>query len=115
LSAGVSLLHQDLDILPGSIDSAGGNDPAYQASLRSSMDLTRNLEWNVGLRVVDKLSGVAVPGYTEANTQLAWRVTDMLTLALVGSNLLHDHHLEGLNGAPLEIPRSVYFGARTQF
>jgi iron complex outermembrane receptor protein len=52
LSAGVSTLHKDLRLLPGTRDPFGvalcRNDPAYQAQLRSSMTLLDRVELESG-------------------------------------------------------------------
>ena len=121
LSAGVSTLHKDLRLVAGSRDIFGvlfaGNDPAYQASLRSQMDVADNVALDVELRAVDGLKSPRIPGYAEADTRLGWRVTESVELSLTGSNLLHNRHAEFQNAAvPLqEIPRSITASARWRF
>jgi iron complex outermembrane receptor protein len=121
LSAGLSTLHKDLRLETGSRDIFGvqfaGNDPSYQASLRSSMDVLKNVELDVDLRAVDDLTSPHVAGYVEADVRLGWRVTDALELAVVGSNLLHARHTEFVNPSlpTEEIPRSVTASARWRF
>jgi len=121
LSAGVSTLHKDLRFLPGTRDPFGvafaGNDPAYQAQLRSSMTLLDRVELDVWLRAVDDLPSPRVPGYIEGDMRVGWRVTPALELAIVGTNLLHARHTEFVNPSipAQEIPRSVSATARWLF
>lgn len=121
LSAGVSTLHKDLELKPGSRDLAGlalaGNDPDWQAQLRSSLDVTDRVSFDVSLRSVASLPRPAVPGYTEANARLAWRYSDRGELSISGANLLSDRHLEFLNAsiAQRQIRRGVSIGLRQVF
>jgi iron complex outermembrane recepter protein len=120
LSAGVNLLEKDLDLKPGGIDAAlsqhEGNDPEYQFSLRSRMDLADDVELDIGLRAVDDLPDPAVPGYVELDARLGWHVTEALELSAAGFNLLDDQHPEAGDAATRrEVPRSVYVGARWRF
>jgi iron complex outermembrane recepter protein len=121
VSAGVAWLHKDLRLKPGSTDIFGvqfaGNDPTYQASLRSNMELSDNLELDISLRAVDDLPSPRIPGYLEADLRLGWRITESLELSLLGANLLHDRHTEFANPAvPTKyIPRSITAAARWRF
>jgi iron complex outermembrane receptor protein len=121
LSAGLSTLHKDLRLEAGSRDIFGvqfaGNDPSYQLSFRSSMDVADNVELDVNLSAVDDLPTPRVPGYLEADVRLGWRVSKGLELALVGSNLLHSRHTEFVNPSlpTEEIPRSITASARWRF
>jgi iron complex outermembrane receptor protein len=118
LSAGFNNLHRRFELKPGQIDAtllqSVGQDPAWQAFFRSRMDVTSRLELDAGLRSVGQVSnafGPIVPGYTEADARIGWRVTDQVELALEGMNLLHDRHLEANDPstlAPRQIGRSVY-------
>jgi iron complex outermembrane receptor protein len=119
LSAGFSNLHRRFGVKPGHVDIAAfqsvGQDPSYQAFLRSRMDVTSRLEVDAGLRAIGAVKaltgGPTVPAYAEADARLGWRVSDGLELALEGMNLLHDQHLEANDfpAQPLrEIGRSVY-------
>ncbi len=120
LSAGVNLLEKDLHVVsPGTtlaLDQHQGNDPEYQLSLRSSMDLSDDVDLDIGLRAIDDLPSPDVPGYIELDARVGWEVVDGLELSLVGNNLLHDQHPE--TGNPItrrEIPRSVMLGASWKF
>jgi iron complex outermembrane receptor protein len=108
LHAGYDWLHENLHPTPGQTDATGATnetaDPKHQASLRSEMDLRRSVHLNAALRWVDALhinSGPTggpvigvVPAYFEFDTRIAWQAARNLELALVGQNLLHDHHPE---------------------
>ncbi|HEX6958638.1 MAG TPA: TonB-dependent receptor [Ferrovibrio sp.] len=120
LSAGANLLQKDLHLKPGGIDAAlsqhVGNDPEYQLSLRSRMDLSDAIELDIGLRAIDDLPDPDVPGYVALDARLGWHVTDTLELSVGGFNLLDDQHPEAGNVATrTEVPRSVYLGARWRF
>ncbi|MBN2021350.1 MAG: TonB-dependent receptor [Pirellulales bacterium] len=67
--------------------------PRNQARLYSSWDLGRNWEFDLGLRYVDSLSR-GIPRYITMDARLAWNPNKHLELALVGRNLLDDHHPE---------------------
>jgi iron complex outermembrane receptor protein len=120
VSAGYNLLKERLHVEPGRIDySAALNetaDPQQQFSLRSALTLPRRVELDAALRWVDTLHNNSgpiagtVPDYMELEARLAWHPTERLELALVGRNLLHDHHPEyGFpNPRRLEVERSVY-------
>jgi iron complex outermembrane receptor protein len=123
LHAGYDLLLENIHVKPGQMDINHAlnetSDPKHQVFLRSSMDLPHNLEFDTGLRWVDMLhnnNGATpgtVPSYFELDARLAWHVTKNIEVAVVGQNLLHDHHAEyGFPGPPgpsrEEIVRSVY-------
>jgi iron complex outermembrane receptor protein len=113
LSAGVSTLQKDLRLIAGSRDIFGvafaGNDPEYQAQLRSRMNVGNAVELDLGLRAVDALESPRVPGYVEADVRVGWHVTETLELSVTGQNLLHARHTEFINGSlPAQaVPRSA--------
>jgi iron complex outermembrane receptor protein len=117
-SAGFTALRKNLRLAPGNRDVFGvafaGNDPRYQAQLRSSMDLPRDIAVDLWLRDVGGLKSPEVPSYLEADVRIAWQATGKLGLSLDGQNLLHERHLEFVNPsiAPSEIPRSLTLTAR---
>jgi iron complex outermembrane recepter protein len=106
-------LHTEITREAGSRDVSGGaseaNDPDHFFSLRSSLDVGRNIEADVFLRSIGALPNPAVPAYTEVNARLGWRPSALVELALVGQDLLHDRHPEfGSPGALREeFQRSV--------
>jgi iron complex outermembrane recepter protein len=124
LHGGYDLLKEDIHVKPGSKDVDGAlnetADPEQQFSVRSSMDLLRNLALDVMFRWVDKLTidssptggpiAGTVPSYYEMNARIGWRVNKHTELSLVGENLLHNHHVEYGFPSPTQeaIERSVY-------
>lgn len=120
LSAGANLLKKDLELQPGAVtlalDQHAGNDPEYQLSLRSYMNLTDAVQLDLGLRAVDDLSQPDVPRYVELDARLGWQVTDGVELEIAGLNLLDESHPEtGAAATRGEVRRSVYLGARVRF
>ena len=122
LSAGFDTLHKSFNLIPGANDltqlGVQGQDPHAQAQLRSQWTLQRIFEIDLALRAVGKVDNAPVPAYTEADAHFGWRVSDKLTLALDGHNLLHARHLEVWDPsttAPRYIPRSVFLSLRYGF
>jgi iron complex outermembrane receptor protein len=124
LHAGYDLLQEHIHVKPGEVDATGATnetaDPQQQWSVRSSMDLPRNLQLDAAVRWVDTLhinngptAGPVVgtvPSYFELDTRLAWHATKRLELSLVGQNLLHEYHPEYGFPSPTreEIERTVF-------
>jgi iron complex outermembrane receptor protein len=124
LHAGYNLLQEHIHVRPGQVDLDDGRyetaDPQQQFSIRSSMNLTRKIDFDADLRWVDELHIVesptdgptlgTIPSYFELNARIGWRVNKHFELALVGQNLVHNHHVEyGFPDASQEeIVRSVY-------
>lgn len=122
LSAGFNLLDKSFNLMPGANDltrlAVQGQDPHSQAQLRSQWTINHTLEIDLALRAVAKVDNAPVPGYSEADAHLGWRVGDRLTVAVDGHNLLHDRHLEVWDPsttAPRYIPRSVLVSLRYGF
>lgn len=111
LQFGYTYLHKVLRLPPNSTDPLGtraaGSDPPHQWSLRSSLELATNLDWDVALRRVGALSGTAIPAYGALDMRLAWKPVRHFELALIGRNLLDPRHAE-FQSTPLaaEIGRS---------
>ncbi len=111
LSASVNLLSEAFSFKPGSSRLLGiaqvGDDPKAQAQLQSSMSVGAHVTWDAVLRHQSALPDPRVPAYTELNSRLAWNVTPDLQLAIIGRNLLHDHHQEFMAPQANAVPRSV--------
>jgi iron complex outermembrane receptor protein len=95
------LVVQDIatDVKPGSQDASGAtglatNDPSSYWSLRSSHEISPELQADFTLRRVGALPQPAVPGYYELDGRFAWQLRPNLDLALNGHNLLHARHAE---------------------
>jgi iron complex outermembrane receptor protein len=118
--AGYDYLQEHIHVRPGEVDFTNAlnetADPKNQVFLRSSMDLSQNIEFDLGSRFIDSLrinSGAiaqTVPGYFELDARLAWHPTQTLEVSVVGQNLLQNQHAEyGFpNTSQEQIERSVY-------
>ena len=127
LTAGGSWLHENLHFKPGSNQLGGvalaGNDPSYQLSIGSVIQLAPAWVLNIDLRRVAALTYPVSPAYTEAGARLGWNVSRRLEISLSGANLLHAHHLEfgttpaviQLGPTGVETGRSVYLETRLRF
>jgi len=77
-------------------------NPRHQLSLRSSMDLAKNVELDLWLRYVSSLEftdpvtsqPIPIAGYLTLDTRVAWKPCKELELSLVGQNLLQREHRE---------------------
>ena len=117
---GYNYLHEDISVQSGEFDLNNARnetaDPEHQFMLRASFDISHDVELDVGYRWVDRLPTndvdelVYVPKYDELDVRIGWTPTANLELALVGQNLLHDHHQEfGQPGdQQQEVGRNIY-------
>jgi iron complex outermembrane receptor protein len=117
LDGGFVVLSQQLRPREGSSDLGGlpslGNDPRHWTSLRSALDLSPTLSWDLAVRHVGKRSLPEVPSYTALDTRLAWRAHDQFEMALQLSNALDDRHPEwGASTNRVEFERAVSIQAR---
>jgi len=115
LRAGYTAMRVDIRAKPGSTDRTSGASEAadsdHNFSVRSSLDLPAQVEFDTMFRYVSRLRhpSVPVPGYAELDIRLAWRPTPTLEFSVVGQNLLHARHAEfGDPGTRQEIERGVY-------
>lgn len=119
LSAGFNRLFERFHFRPGSTDpgsaSAGANDPRYQASVRSSHDLTDLMTFDVSVRAVGALPNPSVPAYVALDMRAAWTVAKGVVLSLTGLNLLDARHPEfGAAPARSEVGRKAMLGLTWQ-
>ncbi len=129
LSAGANWQHEDLRFKPGSPPPPGvgvniaGDDPRYQASASSMMNLGHHVNFGLDLRGVGDLPAPASPAYVEADARISWAVTDAVEISLRGDNLLNPHHAEfgsgsyhvQLGSTGVETERSWYLATRVRF
>lgn len=115
VSGAYAYLQLNLQRDQGSMDtttalSTEGSSPHHQVSLRSFMTLPGDLEFDLVWRYVDRLPSQGVASYLTLDARLGWRPLPQLTIAVVGQNLLMDHHAEfgGGSSGTTEIERSVY-------
>ena len=71
-----------------------GPDPAHQAQLRSSLELTPKLSLDTSLYVFSALRDFQIPGHARLDARLGWRVSPVAELSLNVNNLLDGTHLE---------------------
>jgi iron complex outermembrane receptor protein len=116
LSAGANFLHKDFHLKEHVADQlvppSDGNDPGYQLSFRSSMDLIHNVTLDFGARAIANLIDPALPSYIEGDARIAWHVTPALEVSLTGANLFAPTQAEQpvAPGVVYAERRSVYLG-----
>ncbi len=90
------------------------SNPCNQFSLRSSLDITKQIQFDTWLRYVDRLSENEnnVESYTTLDTRISWKPLETLELSVTGQNLLDRQHQEF---SPFEVERSVYFKSDWRF
>lgn len=71
-----------------------GNDPEYQAHLRSYFNLPYDLEFDTAVYYVDALKRLSTPSYIRVDARIGWRPTDFLELSFSGQNLQDPEHPE---------------------
>jgi iron complex outermembrane receptor protein len=90
------------------------NTPEFQAQIRSSLDLPKNIDWDISVDHVGRLrdgGDGAVPAYNRVDTRFAWRLGEFTEFSVVGQNLLTPLHAEFHNEYELRrtlIERSVF-------
>lgn len=104
LSASYSHLRMDLRTKPGSGDTTSVWDerrsPRHTVSLRSRMDLPKNVQVDVFGRFVDNVSirsaqgTTGIPAYWTVDARVGWKPRPDLEVAVIGKNLLDPSHPE---------------------
>ncbi len=84
---------------------AKGSNPRHSFSIRSYLDITPDIDFDLWFRYVSRLPERNIDSYSVIDARLAWRMRRDLELSLVGQNLLESGHSEF---SSLEIERSVY-------
>jgi iron complex outermembrane receptor protein len=115
LRGSYSFLHMNLGRSPHSEDvgTAGptvGSSPQHQASIQSSFDLTKKLQFDLTYRFVSALPAQMVGSYSTADARIGWKFNRHFDFSVVGQNLFQPSHAED-GGDPLGlvyIKRSVY-------
>ena len=118
LSPGFSLIRMKLQS-----DAAGNlsqivpvidNTPEHQFQVRSSLDLTRRLEWDASVGYVSALRDEGIgptPAYARVDTRLGWKVGEFIEISIVGQNLLTPGHAEFPDYYPVHhtlVQRSIF-------
>jgi iron complex outermembrane receptor protein len=98
LSAGLVELRQRFWTKEGFHDPDGavdlGNDPRHQWQLRSTLELSPTLEFDLQARGVGALPDPRIPSYTALDASLRWRPDARVEIALLLRNGLGDRHVE---------------------
>ena len=98
LNAGLVVQDIDTRLKPGSKDATAAglviNDPSSYWSLRSSHELSEQVQLDWTLRYNGSMPKPYVPSYHELDANLVWNVRPNINVALAGENLLHAHHAE---------------------
>jgi iron complex outermembrane recepter protein len=116
LKPAYTLLKMDLHKRASSTDTTSlpdeGKSPQQQFTLRSQMELPRNITFDCALRYVDSLPALRIDSYWTLDVRVAWRPVRNLELALGGQNLLQEHHAEFspsfIQTQRTEVERGVY-------
>jgi iron complex outermembrane receptor protein len=87
-------VRRDADSLDASSPDPEGASPRHQFSVRSAIDLPKNLEQDFTWRYVGGLTGLAIPAYYSLDAHLGWSPTTRLNLSIGGQNLTDNQHLE---------------------
>jgi iron complex outermembrane receptor protein len=87
-------IYRDADSLDVSSADPEGASPRHQFSVRSAIDLPKNIEQDFTWRYVGALEGLAVPSYFSLDAHLGWSPTSRLRLSIGGQNLTNNQHLE---------------------
>ena len=94
---------------------AGEKPPSHQVSLRSQLDLTPTLEFDLWGRYVDQSEDFLknkLAAYLTLDARLGWRPATNLEVSLVGRNLLHqlqqEYRPEFIQTLPSGVGREVY-------
>ncbi len=108
-------LQMVLEAREGSImalENPDGRSPQNQISLRSSFELTKEVELDAWVRYTDRIASIDVSDYTTLDLRLAWIPIPGLELSIAGQNLLQDEHQEFTQMGPVtvatKVPRGVY-------
>jgi iron complex outermembrane receptor protein len=116
LSPSVSAIHMVASNENGGNGVVGSENatPQFQAHLRSSVDLTKHVEWDVDAWHVGRLrdSGDGpIPAYTRVDARLGWRIGRSAEISVVGQNLLTPLHAEFNNSYGIQrtlVERSIF-------
>ncbi|MDQ3624575.1 MAG: TonB-dependent receptor [Verrucomicrobiota bacterium] len=109
-------LHPDPKVpsaLRRSAELPENQSPQNHFYIRSAFDLPGNLELDLIGRYVDTLPGFTpgIKSYLTLDARLAWKPNKNLEFAIVGQNLLDEHHPEtggSVTSPPFEVERGVY-------
>jgi iron complex outermembrane receptor protein len=115
LRGSYSYLHMNLGRSPNSGDIGTGpiiegSSPGHEATIQSSLDLSKAWQLDLTYRYVSALPGQMVSAYSTGDARLGWRLNRHVDFSIVGRNLFQPWHVEygGDPGPLIGIKRSVY-------
>jgi iron complex outermembrane recepter protein len=118
LSPGFSLIRMKLaPATSGNVSqtvTVADNTPEHQFQVRSSLDLTRRLEWDASVGYAGALREAGfgpTPGYARVDTRLGWKVGEFVEISIAGQNLLTPRHVEFPDLYPVQhrqVERSIF-------
>lgn len=85
-----------------------GSDPRHQVVVHGAWNSGRNMEVDVTLRYVDRLTALSVPSYFTADVGIGWRPQRNLRISAVGQNLFDRSHPEQSGARSTEVQRGFY-------
>jgi iron complex outermembrane receptor protein len=121
LSGGFNGLAEHLELRPGSSDTPDliaqrGRDPERSWRLRSSLDLSRQGEFDIIARRVSERSHPDVPAYAAVDVRYGWRPSRRIELSVTGQNLFDKGHGEFTDiSTRTEIGRGVFVNLVSRF
>jgi iron complex outermembrane recepter protein len=123
MNGAYTFLRMDIDRNRDSLDTTSpdpaGSSPRHQFSVRSSIDVARNVQQDVTWRYVGGLAGLAVPSYYSLDAHLGWAASKHLNFSISGQNLTNNEHLEFrpdfIATAPTLVKRTYQVTARVAF
>ena len=106
-----SLLRFTFSTLEQSADLAalsyGEEEAEHMASLRSSLNLGKDVALDLTARYVGELHGQALPSYLTLDARVGWRPRPKLELSVSARNLLDSPRVEYLSAASSTLPSRV--------
>ena len=86
-----------------------GNDPDFWYGIRTSFDVSQDVEFSADFRRVGALPNPYVPAYNSVDARVGWWIKPQLSLSLTGRNLLERSHPEwGVDPVRAEVARSLF-------
>ncbi|MFK5987002.1 MAG: TonB-dependent receptor [Pseudomonadota bacterium] len=102
------------------LNSHSDSLPEHQLSIRSQMNIAKNLEFDIWTIYIDELndsslqaqlSNIIVDAYTRVNVHIAWQASKNFEITLAGKDLFSGQHLEFVGEIytqPTQVGPSVY-------
>jgi iron complex outermembrane recepter protein len=87
-------LHRSADSNDMTSENDEGRNPRHQINLRAQCNISKEIEWDTGVRFVDSLPAISISSYVTLDTRIAYRPTRRIEISLVGQHLLDSPHPE---------------------